>query len=99
MATKTAKTAAVNKACRQLFVDLSAYSDGELDGPEKEAVEHHLLICEDCRVRLDQMLRIRWHALHALAVPGARRGRSVLDLLKQKRDEEDAALRKEPLIS
>lgn len=100
MATRTGKTAvkspAVSKACRQLFADLSAYSDGELDGKAKEVVEHHLMTCEQCRQRLDQMIQIRYHAVRALATPGQRRGRSVLDLLKEKRDEEARAGRKAP---
>jgi len=103
MATRTGKTAAkgatVSKACRQLFADLSAYSDGELEGDAKTAIEQHLMMCEDCRTRLDQMIRIRYHAVRALATPGLRRGRSVLDLLKEKRDEEERPGHKAPLIS
>jgi hypothetical protein len=103
MATRTGKTAtkgsAVSKACRQLFADLSAYSDGELQGEAMATVEQHLLLCEQCRSRLDQMIRIRYQAVRALATPGLRRGRSVLDLLKEKRDEEERGGRKHPLIS
>ena len=99
MATKTANAAAANKACRRLFVDLSAYSDGELEGEAKTQVEQHLLDCEACRLRLDQMIHMRYQALRALATPGVPRGRTLLDLLKQKRDEEEHTVAKEPLIS
>jgi anti-sigma factor RsiW len=99
MATKSAKTAMVSTACRQYFVDLSAYSDGELEGDAKTAIERHLLDCEACRLRLDQMIRMRYQALRALATPGLPRGRSVLDLLKDKRDEEDRPASKDPLVS
>lgn len=98
MATKSDKTT-VSKACRQLFVDLSAYSDGELEGEAKAAIEQHLLACEACRLRLDQMIRMRYQALRALATPGQSRGRSVLDLLKDKREEEERPAPKTPLIS
>jgi hypothetical protein len=99
MATKSAKTAVASKACRPYFADLSAYSDGELEGGAKTALEQHLLACEECRVRLDQMIRMRYQALRALATPGQRRGRSVLDLLKEKRDEDSRPAAKPPLIS
>jgi anti-sigma factor RsiW len=81
-----------------LFADLSAYSDGELEGTAKEAVEAHLLECEACRLRLDQMIRLRYQALRALAPAGLRRGRAVLDLLKEKRDEEERGAGKKPLM-
>lgn len=96
---RTARSAQAGKVCRRLFADLSAYSDGELEGSAKEAVERHLLECEACRRRLDQMIRLRYQAVRALATPGLRRGRSVLDLLKEKRDEEERGARKEPLNS
>ena len=101
MATKTAKAPALSKACRQLFVDLSAYSDGELDGKAKDVVEQHLMVCEQCRHQLDEMIRLRFLYLRAaLATPGVRRGRSVIDLLKEKRDEElSGGKKKEPLVS
>ncbi len=98
MATKSAKIV-VSKACRQLFVDLSAYSDGELEGEARATIEQHLLVCEACRLRLDQMIRMRYQALRALATPGQSRGRSVLDVLKEKRDEEERPAPKAPLIS
>lgn len=94
----TARRAQTGKACRRLFADLSAYSDGELEGSAKEAVERHLLECEACRLRLDQMIRLRYQAVRALATPGLRRSRSVVDLLKEKRDEEERGGGKKPLM-
>lgn len=67
-------------ACEQFSVDLSAYSDGELDGPEREALEVHLATCGACTKKLSDLKRLR-SALTTLSAPVTRRG-SVLDVLK-----------------
>src|SRR5262249_49928934 len=78
MTTKRPKVMA--KTCEQLSVDLSAYSDGELEGPEREALEVHLATCGACTKKLSDLKRLRG-ALSSLSAPVTRRG-SVLDLLK-----------------
>jgi len=98
-AAKGGKPELVSRACRPYFADLSAYSDGELEGESRSAIEQHLLLCEACRLRLDQMIRLRYQALTVLATPGRPRSRSLLDLLKEKRDEEDTPAPRKPLVS
>ena len=39
--------------CENLGPDLVAFADGELSGPEREAVEAHLAECPECRAALE----------------------------------------------
>ncbi len=77
----TKRTAAqAAKTCERFAVDLSAYFDGELDGPELAAVEKHLGGCNACTEKLEKLKKLR-AAMSGLSTPASRRS-SVLNLLR-----------------
>ncbi len=96
MTTKRSTTKVMAKTCEQLSVDLSAYSDGELEGPEREALELHIATCDACARKLNDLKRLR-SALTTLSAPVTRRA-SVLDVLKAElRGDGASKLAKRPL--
>ena len=80
MTTKRQTAARTAKTCEQLSMELSAYFDGELEAPDRAAIELHVSECEACSRKLEQMRKLR-SALSTLS-SGAPRTGSVLDMLR-----------------
>lgn len=59
----------MSKACPNMEVELSAYFDDELEPHEIDAVDEHLVDCENCRLALQEMAKIR-EAFSSLSPPG-----------------------------
>lgn len=56
--------------CEEWVEALSAWVDGELEGPAADALDAHLAGCDDCRVQADAWSDLRRRALlHAVAAP------------------------------
>ncbi|NLP12713.1 hypothetical protein GX408_20115 [bacterium] len=53
--------------CEEIENKLSAWFDGELDGPEQRQVEQHLQTCSACRKKGQQLLALHTQGKHALA--------------------------------
>ena len=72
------------KVCGKYSVDLSAYSDGELDGDELQEMEAHLGECGACTEGLNKLKKL--HNAVSSMVKAPTHHRSVLDDLKAKLD-------------
>ncbi len=53
--------------CEEIDNKLSAWFDGELDGPEQRQVEQHLQTCSACRNKGQQLLALHTQGKHALS--------------------------------
>jgi len=53
--------------CEEIDNKLSAWFDGELDGPEQRQIEQHLQTCSACRNKGQQLLALHTQGKHALS--------------------------------
>ena len=62
--------------CRPIRKKLSAYQDGEVGATEKDVIESHLHLCEECRMHYEALLQTS-HLLKSMPVIEADDGLSL----------------------
>lgn len=62
--------------CRRIRKRLSAFQDGELGAAEKDAIESHLHVCEECRMHYEELLQT-YHLLRSIPAIAADEGLSL----------------------